>query len=115
MLLAVTTERAEPTQGFWDEFDLQLFFFSSRRPHTSWTGDWSSDVCSSDLALKHLTLLERHPAEAVKSNIWGTLNVLEAATEAGVDRFVNISTDKAADPISVLGYSKRIEIGRAHV
>src|SRR5690348_17515669 len=51
MLLAVTTERAEPTQGFWDEFDLQLFFFSSRRPHTSWTGDWSSDVCSSDLKI----------------------------------------------------------------
>jgi FlaA1/EpsC-like NDP-sugar epimerase len=57
-------------------------------------------------ALKHLTLLERHPDEAVKTNILGTLNVLEAA--AGVERFVNISTDKAANPTSVLGYSKRI-------
>lgn len=57
-------------------------------------------------ALKHLPLLERHPAEAVKSNIWGTLNLLEAAQE--VERFVNISTDKAANPVSVLGYSKRI-------
>ena len=58
-------------------------------------------------ALKHLTLLEQNPGEALKSNIWGTLNVLEAAAAAGVDRFVNISTDKAANPISVLGYSKR--------
>ena len=57
-------------------------------------------------ALKHLPLLERYPGEAVQTNIWGTLTVLEAA--AGVERFVNISTDKAANPISVLGYSKRI-------
>jgi FlaA1/EpsC-like NDP-sugar epimerase len=59
-------------------------------------------------ALKHLPMLEQYPAEAVKTNVWGTLAVLEAAAAAGVDRFVNISTDKAADPISVLGYSKRI-------
>lgn len=59
-------------------------------------------------ALKHLPLLERYPAEAVKTNVLGTLTVLEAAAANGVERFVNISTDKAADPISVLGYSKRI-------
>ncbi len=57
-------------------------------------------------ALKHLALLQRHPAEAVKTNVLGTLNVLEAAES--VERFVNISTDKAADPSSVLGFSKRI-------
>jgi len=57
-------------------------------------------------ALKHLPLLERYPAEALRTNVWGTLHVLEAA--GGVERFVNISTDKAADPISVLGYTKRI-------
>jgi len=59
-------------------------------------------------ALKHLPLLEMHPAEAVKTNVQGTLNVLEAAAHVDVDRFVNISTDKAADPTSVLGYTKRI-------
>ena len=59
-------------------------------------------------ALKHLPLLERYPAEAVKSNILGTRNVLEAAAACGVVSFVNISTDKAADPVSVLGYSKRV-------
>lgn len=59
-------------------------------------------------ALKHLPMLEQYPGEAVKTNILGTLNVLEAARESGVDKFVNISTDKAADPVSVLGYTKRI-------
>src|ERR1022692_451762 len=59
-------------------------------------------------ALKHLPLLERYPAEALKSNVWGTQTVLEAAAACGVESFVNISTDKAADPTSVLGYSKRI-------
>jgi FlaA1/EpsC-like NDP-sugar epimerase len=58
-------------------------------------------------ALKHLPLLERYPAEALKTNVWGTCTVLEAAAASGVESFVNISTDKAADPVSVLGYSKR--------
>ena len=62
-------------------------------------------------ALKHVNILETHAAEAVKTNVIGTLNVLEAAAAVGVERFVNISTDKAADPISVLGYSKRIAEG----
>lgn len=59
-------------------------------------------------ALKHLPLLERYPAEAFKSNVLGTQTVLEAAAACGVESFVNISTDKAADPVCVLGYSKRI-------
>jgi FlaA1/EpsC-like NDP-sugar epimerase len=67
-------------------------------------------------ALKHLPLLEQYPAEAYKSNVVGSLNVLEAAAEVGVEVFVNISTDKAANPISVLGYSKRVaERLTAHV
>ncbi|MEV4463935.1 nucleoside-diphosphate sugar epimerase/dehydratase [Micromonospora echinofusca] len=64
------------------------------------------DVIFHAAALKHLPLLQRHPGEAVKTNVWGTLSVLDACRE--VERFVNISTDKAANPISVLGYSKRI-------
>ncbi len=59
-------------------------------------------------ALKHLPLLESYPGEAVKTNVWGTQNLLDAARAIGVERFVNISTDKAADPISVLGYSERL-------
>jgi FlaA1/EpsC-like NDP-sugar epimerase len=59
-------------------------------------------------ALKHLPLLEMHPSEALKTNILGTYQMLQTALRHGVERFVNISTDKAADPCSVLGYSKRI-------
>jgi FlaA1/EpsC-like NDP-sugar epimerase len=59
-------------------------------------------------ALKHLTLLEQFPVEGWKSNVLGTLNVLEAAYAVHVETFVNISTDKAADPTCVLGYSKRL-------
>ncbi len=59
-------------------------------------------------ALKHLPLLERYPAEALKSNVRGTQKVLDAAMASGVTSFVNISTDKAANPVCVLGHSKRI-------
>ncbi|HEY1739008.1 MAG TPA: polysaccharide biosynthesis protein, partial [Acidimicrobiia bacterium] len=71
--------------------------FAERRP----------DVVFHAAALKHLPLLESHPAEALKTNIWGSLAVLDAAAESGVATFVNISTDKAANPTSVLGFSKR--------
>jgi FlaA1/EpsC-like NDP-sugar epimerase len=58
-------------------------------------------------ALKHLPLLEQNPDEGFKTNTLGTLNVLEAAAATGVERVVNVSTDKAADPTSVLGITKR--------
>ena len=59
-------------------------------------------------ALKHLPLLEFNPSEAWKTNVVGTHHVLEAAEAAGVARLVNVSSDKAADPTSVLGFVKRI-------
>lgn len=59
-------------------------------------------------ALKHLTLLEQFPLEGWKTNVLGTLNVLQAAYEIDVETFVNVSTDKAAAPTCVLGYSKRL-------
>ena len=59
-------------------------------------------------ALKHLPMLERFPLEGWKSNVAGTLNVLEAAQAVGVGTLVNISTDKAADPTNVLGQTKRM-------
>ncbi|KRF21285.1 capsule biosynthesis protein CapD [Nocardioides sp. Soil797] len=72
--------------------------FAERRP----------EVVFHAAALKHLPMLEQYPAEALKTNIHGTWNVLQAAEMVDVERFVNVSTDKAANPTSVLGYSKRI-------
>ncbi|WP_407334940.1 polysaccharide biosynthesis protein [Dietzia kunjamensis] len=59
-------------------------------------------------ALKHMPLLESYPLEALKTNVLGTQNLLDAAETYGVETFVNISTDKAANPCSALGTSKRI-------
>ncbi|MHC9045955.1 polysaccharide biosynthesis protein [Microbacterium saperdae] len=80
------------------ENDTLRDIFSERRP----------EVVFHAAALKHLPMLEQYPDEAWKTNVLGTLNVLNAAREVGVDTFVNISTDKAANPTSVLGHSKRV-------
>ena len=66
------------------------------------------DVVFHAAALKHLPMLEQYPLEGWKTNTLGTLNVLRAAEKHGVERFVNISTDKAADATSVLGKTKRL-------
>jgi len=59
-------------------------------------------------AHKHVGLLELHPEEAIRNNVLGTRNIAEAAIEYGAKRFVNISTDKAVDPKSYLGLSKKL-------
>jgi dTDP-glucose 4,6-dehydratase len=59
-------------------------------------------------ALKHLVMLERFPREGFLTNIIGTLNVAEICIEHGVEQFVNISTDKAANPTSILGKTKKL-------
>lgn len=71
--------------------------FQTRRP----------EVVFHAAALKHLPMLEQYPDEAWKTNVLGTLNVLQAAMAIDVETFVNISTDKAANPTSILGHSKR--------
>ncbi|HYM96836.1 MAG TPA: nucleoside-diphosphate sugar epimerase/dehydratase [Candidatus Sulfotelmatobacter sp.] len=70
--------------------------------------DLHFDVIFHAAAHKHLPLLERHPCEGIKSNVLGTRHLVEAAAASGVERFILISTDKAADPISILGASKRV-------
>jgi FlaA1/EpsC-like NDP-sugar epimerase len=59
-------------------------------------------------AYKHVAMLEANPTQAVANNVLGTRNLVETAIEAGVDRFVLVSTDKAATPKNVMGRSKAV-------
>jgi FlaA1/EpsC-like NDP-sugar epimerase len=66
------------------------------------------DVVFHAAAHKHLPLLERHPCEGAKSNVLGTLNVVQSALAVGTSHVALISTDKAAEPRSILGATKRL-------
>jgi len=66
------------------------------------------DVVLHTAAHKHVPVLEDHPVEAARTNVFGTLNVIEASVAVGVSRFLLVSSDKAVKPSSIMGASKRV-------
>ena len=94
--------------GLLDTDEVVLADIRNSETLTAIFQDRKPDVVFHAAALKHLPMLEQYPSEAWQTNILGTLNVIRACEAAGVETLINISTDKAANPTSVLGLSKRV-------
>lgn len=102
------TQLSVTGQGLFDSDDVVLADIRDADRMINVFEQHAPEVVFHAAALKHLPLLEMYPDEAWKTNVLGTLNVLRAAHRVGVSTFVNVSTDKAANPSCVLGYSKRV-------
>ena len=97
-------------EGKWSEVEIDLVMadIRDRGKMEKVFRRWKPEVVFHAAAHKHVPMMEYHPDEAVMNNIIGTKNVAELAERCGAERVVMISTDKAINPTSVMGASKRV-------
>lgn len=94
----------------YPELDLVVLIGSVRNTHRIQNvfQTYRPDLVYHAAAHKHVPLMEASPNEAIKNNVFGTLNTARAAAENGCEKFILISTDKAVNPTNIMGASKRI-------
>ncbi|MFD9627204.1 polysaccharide biosynthesis protein [Peribacillus muralis] len=90
------------------EFLTEIADLQDQKKMLSVMAQYQPDVVYHAAAHKHVPLMERNPEEAVKNNLIGTMNTAKAASWNGVKTFVMISSDKAVNPTSVMGSTKRL-------
>jgi len=95
-------------KGYVDRLEPIIADVQDREKLEQVYGLYRPDVVFHTAAHKHVHLMEKHPDEAVKNNIFGTLNVARISQQYGVEAFVLISSDKAVNPTSVYGATKKV-------
>lgn len=96
------------TSALFDSSNFELLDIRDRPGMENCFSKYEPTVVIHAAALKHLSVLQKQPREAILTNIFGTMDLIDLSIRSGVKSFVNISTDKAAKPTSVLGISKLI-------
>lgn len=94
--------------GVLDRVQIQIGDVRDREQMTNTLAEFQPDIVFHAAAYKHVPLMEAQPWQAFETNVMGTYNTLVAAQKSGCERFVLVSTDKAVNPTSVMGATKRI-------
>lgn len=97
-------------QEMKDSIELESLIISIREREEIYKlmKNYKPDVVYHAAAHKHVPLMEDRPTEAIRNNIFGTKNVIDACCDCGISRFIMISTDKAVNPTNVMGATKRM-------